>query len=159
MTTPPWSREKVMVYYYYYYVIIVSIAICNQYFVFLCVLKYYLLEGEIEADVVEDIEVPKALGDVFESIAGSIFLDSGCSLDAVWSVFYPVMRSAIDQFTAVVPKSPIRELLEMEPETAKFGRPERLVDGKVRHRDLKMPRAMLSLMVHRCAYEQLSVIK
>lgn len=94
-------------------------------------LQYYLLEGEIEADMVEDIEVPKALGDVFESIAGAVFLDSGCSLDAVWSVFYPMMRGAIDQFTAVVPKSPIRELLEMEPETAKFGRPERLVDGKV----------------------------
>ena len=94
--------------------------------------QYYLLEGETEADVVEDIEVPKALGDVFESIAGAIFLDSGFSLDAVWGVYYPIMKNAIDQFTAVVPKSPIRELLEMEPETAKFGRPERLVDGKVR---------------------------
>jgi endoribonuclease Dicer len=78
--------------------------------------------------------VPKALGDVFESVAGAIFLDSGCSLDAVWGSYYPIMKAAIDQFTAVVPKSPIRELLEMEPETAKFGRPERLVDGKVRYR-------------------------
>ncbi|KAF2366634.1 Ribonuclease III domain [Trinorchestia longiramus] len=94
--------------------------------------EYYLLEGETEADIVEDIEVPKALGDVFESVAGAIFLDSGCSLDAVWGAYYPIMKGAIDQFTAVVPKSPIRELLEMEPETAKFGRPERLVDGKVR---------------------------
>ncbi|KAA0198755.1 Dicer [Hyalella azteca] len=94
--------------------------------------EYYLLEGETEADIVEDIEVPKALGDVFESVAGAIFLDSGCSLDAVWGSYYPIMKAAIDQFTAVVPKSPIRELLEMEPETAKFGRPERLVDGKVR---------------------------
>ena len=29
-----------------------------------------------------------------------------------------------------MPKSPIRELLELEPETAKFLRPERLPDGK-----------------------------
>ena len=100
-------------------------------FIHLLFPQYYLLEGETEADLVEDIEVPKALGDVFESIAGAIFLDSGGSLDAVWAVYYPMMRGAIDQFTAVVPKSPIRELLEMEPETAKFGRPERLVDGKV----------------------------
>ena len=36
----------------------------------------------------EDIEVPKAMGDIFESIAGAVFLDSGCSLDVVWDVFY-----------------------------------------------------------------------
>ena len=29
-----------------------------------------------------------------------------------------------------MPKSPIRELLELEPETAKFGKPEKLADGK-----------------------------
>ncbi len=33
-------------------------------------------------------QVPKALGDIFESVAGSIFLDSGLSLDAVWTVYY-----------------------------------------------------------------------
>lgn len=30
--------------------------------------------------------MPKALGDVFESVAGAIFLDSGMSLDTVWKV-------------------------------------------------------------------------
>lgn len=30
------------------------------------------------------------------------------------------MRPEIDQFSNFVPKSPIRELLELEPETAKF---------------------------------------
>ena len=34
------------------------------------------------------MQVPKALGDIFESVAGSIFLDSGLSLDAVWKVYY-----------------------------------------------------------------------
>ena len=34
------------------------------------------------------VKVPKALGDIFESIAGSIYLDSGLSLDAVWTVYY-----------------------------------------------------------------------
>ena len=29
-----------------------------------------------------------------------------------------------------MPKSPIRELLELEPETAKFGKPEKLADGR-----------------------------
>ncbi|KAF7267578.1 hypothetical protein GWI33_019216 [Rhynchophorus ferrugineus] len=68
---------------------------------------------ETECEEVEDVEVPKALGDVFESVAGAIFLDS-----------------EIEQFSNRVPKSPIRELLELEPETAKFGRPEKLADGR-----------------------------
>ena len=56
--------------------------------------------------------------------------DSGLSLDAVWSVYFPMMRAEIEAFSKSVPKSPIRELLELEPETAKFLRPERLPDGK-----------------------------
>jgi len=60
----------------------------------------------------EDIEVPKVLGDIFESVAGAIFLDSGMSLDTVWRVFYPLMAKEIgksyiskisfDQFIHVV---------------------------------------------------------
>jgi hypothetical protein len=41
------------------------------------------------------VEVPKALGDVFESVAGAIFLDSGMSLDAVWRVYYQMMKTEI----------------------------------------------------------------
>ncbi|KAJ8968365.1 hypothetical protein NQ317_009528 [Molorchus minor] len=85
---------------------------------------------ETECEEVEDVEVPKALGDVFESVAGAIFLDSDMSLDAVWKVYYKMMKAEIDQFTTRVPKSPIRELLELEPETAKFGKPEKLADGR-----------------------------
>ena len=61
--------------------------------------------------------------------------------------FYRMMREEIDQFSSHVPKSPIRycsklgdfslpniffprELLELEPETAKFGKPEKLADGR-----------------------------
>uniref|UniRef100_A0A182PSP9 ribonuclease III n=1 Tax=Anopheles epiroticus TaxID=199890 RepID=A0A182PSP9_9DIPT len=78
----------------------------------------------------EDVEVPKALGDVFESIAGAIFLDSDMSLDTVWKVYRKMMGPEIEKFSSSVPKSPIRELLEMEPETAKFGKPEKLTDGR-----------------------------
>jgi len=80
----------------------------------------------------EETEVPKALGDVFESVAGAIFLDSGFSFDAVWEVYYKMMQPLIDQYSAKVPKSPVRELLEMEPETAKFEKPEKTIDGRVR---------------------------
>lgn len=47
--------------------------------------QFYLISEE-ECDEAEDVEVPKALGDVFESVAGAIFLDSNMSLDTVWKV-------------------------------------------------------------------------
>lgn len=53
----------------------------------------YVEEGESERS--EDIEVPKALGDIFESVAGAIFLDSGMSLDAVWNVYFAMMKPEI----------------------------------------------------------------
>lgn len=95
-----------------------------------CLLDDLYLVLESDNEEVEDVEVPKALGDVFESVAGAIFLDSGMSLDAVWKVYYRMMKSSIDKFSNRVPKSPIRELLELEPETAKFGKPEKLADGR-----------------------------
>lgn len=39
-----------------------------------------------------DIETPKFLADIFESVAGAIYLDSNCSLEAVWRVYYPIMK-------------------------------------------------------------------
>uniref|UniRef100_A0A8C7MGP6 ribonuclease III n=1 Tax=Oncorhynchus kisutch TaxID=8019 RepID=A0A8C7MGP6_ONCKI len=80
----------------------------------------------------EDIEVPKAMGDIFESLAGAIYMDSRMSLETVWQVYYPMMRPLIEKFSANVPRSPVRELLEMEPEKAKFSPAERTYDGKVR---------------------------
>ena len=72
--------------------------------------------GEEETENLGDVEVPKALGDIFESVAGAIFLDSGMSLDTVWRVYYRMMKPEIEHFSNNVPKSPIRELLEMEPQ-------------------------------------------
>lgn len=56
--------------------------------------QYYLI-NEDECEEVEDVEVPKALGDIFESVAGAIFLDSGMSLDAVWKVYFKMMKNEI----------------------------------------------------------------
>jgi hypothetical protein len=40
---------------------------------------FYLLDDD-DSEEAEDIEVPKSLGDIFESVAGAIFLDSNLSL-------------------------------------------------------------------------------
>ncbi|XP_025420848.1 endoribonuclease Dcr-1 isoform X2 [Sipha flava] len=91
--------------------------------------EFYFM-GEDECEQAEDVEVPKALGDVFESVAGAIYLDSNMSLDTVWKVYHKIMENEMEQFSKNVPKSPIRELLELEPETAKFSKPEKLADGR-----------------------------
>ncbi|KAL5233188.1 hypothetical protein ACI65C_000598 [Semiaphis heraclei] len=91
--------------------------------------EFYFL-GEDDCEEAEDVEVPKALGDVFESVAGAIYLDSNMSLDTVWKVYHKIMENEMEKFSKNVPKSPIRELLELEPETAKFSKPEKLADGR-----------------------------
>lgn len=93
---------------------------------------YTLLISEGESEYAEDIEVPKALGDVFESVAGAIFLDSGLSLDEVWRVYFRIMKPEIEYFSLNVPKSPIRELLESKPQNVRFSPSELAPDHKHR---------------------------
>lgn len=57
----------------------------NNRFIVFVPYQFYLISEE-ECDEAEDVEVPKALGDIFESVAGAIFLDSNMSLDTVWKV-------------------------------------------------------------------------
>ena len=52
---------------------------------------------EGESEEAEDVEVPKALGDVFESVAGAIYLDSHMSLNTVWKVYYRMMKKEIGE--------------------------------------------------------------
>ncbi|OUC47858.1 RNase3 domain protein [Trichinella nativa] len=95
-------------------------------------LNLYLLEGE-EENAEEQVEVPKALGDIFESVAGAIYLDSGCSLHTVWRIYYNMLREEIEKCCLNPPISPIRDLLELEPDRVKFSRIERnAVEGKVK---------------------------
>jgi endoribonuclease Dicer len=51
------------------------------------------LINEEECEEVEDVEVPKALGDIFESVAGAIFLDSG-SMNALLTFLERSIRGA-----------------------------------------------------------------
>ncbi len=53
------------------------------------------LINENDTVVAEEVDVPKALGDIFESVAGAIFLDSGNSLQTVWQIYYNIMKDEI----------------------------------------------------------------
>ena len=73
-----------------------SSPLTNQ-FVFLSPFLYLtqLRRSEEDEEKEEDIEVPKAMGDIFESLAGAIYMDSRMSLETVWQVYYPMMRPLI----------------------------------------------------------------
>ena len=58
------------------------------------------VQSDSTADV-ECMEAPKPLGDVFESVAGAIFLDSGLDVSEVWRVCYPMLENYISKYFCV----------------------------------------------------------
>ncbi|XP_023219961.1 endoribonuclease Dicer-like isoform X2 [Centruroides sculpturatus] len=89
----------------------------------------FLNETE-QMDDIYEIEVPKPLSDIFESVAGAIYIDSGMSLETVWDVYYPMMKSSFD-ICDNIPKSFVRQLYELYPKT-KFSKPKPMDDGSVK---------------------------
>nr|WDW26280.1 dicer-2 [Amrasca biguttula biguttula] len=75
----------------------------------------FLLE-EQDVNISEAIEVPKALGDVFEAIIGAVYLDSGKNLQTTWTVLYNLMKTEIDAFSINIPKNHVRMLYESDCE-------------------------------------------
>nr|AIY24625.1 dicer 2 [Graminella nigrifrons] len=67
---------------------------------------------EYQTMLSESIEVPKALGDVFEALIGAVYLDSGKNLDVVWKIIFNLMKSEIETFHSNVPKNHVRMLYE-----------------------------------------------
>lgn len=57
-----------------------------------------MIPVQSDSSDVECIEAPKPLGDVFESVAGAIFLDSGLDIYEVWKVYYPMLKDFIGRF-------------------------------------------------------------
>jgi dsRNA-specific ribonuclease len=56
-----------------------------------------ILLDEEECKIAEAVDVPKVLGDLFESLAGAIYLDSGLNLQEVWRVYYRLMKREIGE--------------------------------------------------------------
>ncbi|XP_049872216.1 endoribonuclease Dicer [Pectinophora gossypiella] len=81
----------------------------------------YLIDEE-DCHIAEYVEVPKVLSDIFESLAGAIYLDSGGSLEAVWAVYYRIMCKEINLFSQRIPQQPVRVLHEMIHACPEFGK-------------------------------------
>lgn len=79
---------------------------------------------EYEVDDDSEIEIPKPLADMFESVAGAIYVDSGMSLETVWDVYYPMMKPGFD-ICDKVPNPPVKQLFELYPQNTKFLKAEK----------------------------------
>ncbi|XP_068730649.1 endoribonuclease Dicer-like isoform X2 [Montipora capricornis] len=90
-----------------------------------------VLANEDSEEFVE-VEVPKVLGDLFEAVAGALYVDCGQDLSKVWEIYLPILKPSIDYHSANPPMSATRKLLEMKPNASKFAPVERMVDGTFR---------------------------
>ena len=45
----------------------------------------------------DNVEVPKALGDMLEALIGAIYVDSDLQVERVWQVLLPLMENAISE--------------------------------------------------------------
>lgn len=92
--------------------------------------QVHLLVTEDDKLMGDFIDVPKVLGDVFESLIGAIFFDSGNDLQMTWQVIYKLMQQEICKFLVNVPKQIIRRLYEFQPDCQpKFGSPTPVEDA------------------------------
>nr|XP_022903592.1 endoribonuclease Dicer-like [Onthophagus taurus]XP_022903593.1 endoribonuclease Dicer-like [Onthophagus taurus] len=90
-----------------------------------------ILLNEDDYHIAEYIDVPKVLGDLFEALAGAVYLDSDMNLETVWRVFHRIMWKEIEKFSNKVPKNSIRMLYETVGAHPKFQNAKVLEDGRV----------------------------
>lgn len=82
------------------------------------------LVNEKECQIVEYIDIPKVLSDIFEALVGAIYLDCGGKLDVVWNVVYAIMREEIHAFSSRIPRQPVSILYEHIHASPSFGTPK-----------------------------------
>lgn len=99
--------------------------------------KNYVIDDEImillqedEYQLAESVDVPKILGDIFEAIAGAIYLDSNKDIKTVWNVFYKIMWKEIDLFSQNIPMNVVRRLFEWNGTHPVFGKVTAAAGGK-----------------------------
>ncbi|CAL7946238.1 unnamed protein product [Xylocopa violacea] len=100
-------------------------------------LLWILLE-EDECKMVEHVDVPKVLGDLFESTIGAIYLDSNKNLSLVWEIIYSIMHQEIDKFSKNIPKQPVRVLYETQGAQPQFLNPTVIEDTNITMVPLKV---------------------
>ena len=88
------------------------------------------LFSETECPVLEQVEIPKALGDIVESLIGAVYLDCK-DLATVWHVIQKLFGKRMSEIVKKKPQNYIVKLYEAFPERIKFNNPVIEKDGKV----------------------------
>ncbi|KAL0407819.1 UNVERIFIED_CONTAM: Endoribonuclease Dicer3 [Sesamum radiatum] len=83
-----------------------------------------------------DTKGPKVLGDLVESIAGAILIDSRLNLDEVWKVFKPLLSPIVTPDKLELP--PSRELMELCDSLGYFIKEHFTADGDIVRAELKL---------------------
>lgn len=73
-----------------------------------------LMETEVDNCVADAVDIPKVIGDLFESIVGAVLLDSGMDLETTWEIIYNLMKKELHEFMINVPKQIVRQLYEYD---------------------------------------------
>ncbi|XP_052209161.1 endoribonuclease Dicer homolog 3a isoform X2 [Diospyros lotus] len=93
-------------------------------------------DSHSNCNTLQGLKVPKALGDMVESIAGAILIDSKLNLDAVWRIFKPLLSPIVTPDKLELP--PLRELIELCDSLGYFIKEECIKKGEVVHAELKL---------------------
>ncbi|KAF5190912.1 Endoribonuclease dicer-like protein, partial [Thalictrum thalictroides] len=82
----------------------------------------------------QKVKCPKALGDLVESLAGAILIDTGLNLDNVWRIFRPLLSPIVTPEKLELP--PFRELNEICSHRGYFIKETCIKKGEVVHVEL-----------------------
>ncbi|XP_028797129.1 endoribonuclease Dicer homolog 3a-like [Neltuma alba] len=128
-----------------------SNAVSNENFAQVCIrrdLQPHLLHcsGFLQSQVTEfvrsltmplnKIKVPKALGDMVESIAGAILIDTNLDLDKVWRIFEPLLSPIVTPDSLKLPS--LRKLNEMCHSLGYFIKERCIQVGDMVHSELRL---------------------
>nr|AUH15439.1 dicer-like 3 protein [Dimocarpus longan] len=81
-------------------------------------------------------KAPKALGDLFESIAGAVLIDTKLNLDEVWRIFKPLLSPIVTPDKLELP--PQRELNELCDSLGYFIKEKCTPKGDIVHAELRL---------------------
>lgn len=81
-------------------------------------------------------KVPKALGDLVESIAGAILVDTKLDLEEVWRIYEPLLSPIVTPDKLELP--PLRELMELCDSLGYFVKESCISKGQVVHAELRL---------------------
>ncbi|XP_034109801.1 endoribonuclease dcr-1 [Drosophila albomicans] len=73
-------------------------------------------------NISQNVDVPKALGDVLEALIAAVYLDCR-NLETTWQVIYKLFEPELIEFSRNVPINPIRQLMEHKLAKPSFSAP------------------------------------